>query len=255
MFVASWRILLNLHPPQSVLWQAYIQKEKKQAEGEGAVTRKGIQVGERKGGRQAEKQRERAGVGNPPLHLLVIYSFMFSRRLERWLVFWCRHSSAYRPLCNPEEDKWWEHRRRQYKRKGVAPFWLNNFSRLPFLICQDRLLVFGFFFLSKRLKEAKHQPNQSLILFVHRIEALLSSIVDFSCHVKGLFSPSEYKHWKSLCMSSSPMTQCEPLWLALGVPSSAEVLKPCGLRSSCLCWLTTTAIIWHSASANAWFIL
>lgn len=58
-------------------------KKKKQAEGEGAVTRKGIQVGERKGGRQAEKQRERAGVGNPPLHLLVIYSFMFSRRLER----------------------------------------------------------------------------------------------------------------------------------------------------------------------------
>lgn len=33
----------------------------------------------RKGGRQ--KQRDRAGVGNPPLHLLVIYSFMLSRRL------------------------------------------------------------------------------------------------------------------------------------------------------------------------------
>lgn len=78
-----WRISLHLHPPQSVLWQAHALK--KQAGREGAVTRKEIQVGVREGerGRQAEKQRERAGVGNPPLHLLVIYSFMFSRRLAR----------------------------------------------------------------------------------------------------------------------------------------------------------------------------
>lgn len=39
------------------------------------------QVGKRKGGRQAEKQRAGAGFRNPPLHLLVVYSFMFSHRL------------------------------------------------------------------------------------------------------------------------------------------------------------------------------
>lgn len=79
-----WRISLHLYPPQSVLWQAHALK-KKQVGKEGAVTRKEIQAEERErgGGRQAEQQRERAGVGNPPLHLLVIYSFMFSRRLVR----------------------------------------------------------------------------------------------------------------------------------------------------------------------------
>jgi len=125
---------------------------------------------EGEGGRQAEKQRERAGVENPPLHLLVIYSFMFSRRLARWLVFWRRRSSAHRPcaiLRKTRGGQTQESRKRQHKRKGGALFWLTNFSPLSFLICQDGLLLFfHFFFLEVRDRGKKNtgpvKPSFSL---------------------------------------------------------------------------------------------
>lgn len=68
------RVSLNLHLPQPVLWRVDILKNRLgEREREYRLERE----------REAEKQRERAGVGNPPLHLLVIYSFMFPRRLAR----------------------------------------------------------------------------------------------------------------------------------------------------------------------------
>lgn len=145
VFVASWRISLSLHPPQWVLWQVYILKQ--QAGREGAVTRKRTQVGERRGGRQRNRGRE---------------------QVSEILPFICL---SFTPLCSPDvwRGDWFSdagipllirptailsrasggNRKRQYKRKGVAPFWLSNFSPLLFLISQDRLsdfCFFGFFF-------------------------------------------------------------------------------------------------------------
>lgn len=74
--------------------------------GGGVLERK--QVGKRKGGRQAWKERATAGVGNPPLHLLVIYSFMFSSpgELIGFLTLAFLYFQAPR---NPKESKWWEY--------------------------------------------------------------------------------------------------------------------------------------------------
>lgn len=75
-------------------------------------------------GTEVKKQRERAGVGNPPLHLLVIYSFMLSRRLPRWLVFCYRRSSAYGPTAIPKKTRGGQTEetriRQQKKGKGGA---------------------------------------------------------------------------------------------------------------------------------------
>ena len=69
---------------------------------------------------------------------------------------------------------------------------MSHFSPIVFLVCQDGFLLFDFVFVfsEKGIEkgEEKKQPNQSLILFVHRIEPLLSSVVlFFSDLVKGLF--------------------------------------------------------------------
>lgn len=131
VFVASWRISLSLRPSQWSLWQVYILKQ--QACREGAVTRKRTQVGERRGGRQRNRGRE---------------------QVSEILPFICL---SFTPLCSPDvwRGDWFSdagipmlirptailrkasggNRKRQYKRKGVAPFWLSNFSPLLFLIC------------------------------------------------------------------------------------------------------------------------
>lgn len=112
---------------------------------------------EREGGRQAEKQRERAGVGNPPLHLLVIYSFMFSCRLARWLVFWRWRSSAPRPTAIPRKTRSGhteESRKRQHKEKVEPHFDWQIFHPFPFLTCQDALLLP--FFLKVRDRKKKN---------------------------------------------------------------------------------------------------
>lgn len=68
----------------SVSTVASLYTKKNRLRGRGLLLEREYRLArEREAGRQAEKQRERAGVGNPPLHLLVIYSFMFSRRLAR----------------------------------------------------------------------------------------------------------------------------------------------------------------------------
>lgn len=86
MVVASWRLSLHLNPSQSLRWKAHALKKQAGSE-RGLLLERKYRLEREKGGReverQAEKQRERAGVGNPPLHLLVIYSFMLSRRLVR----------------------------------------------------------------------------------------------------------------------------------------------------------------------------
>lgn len=82
------------------------RRRRKVAAWGGLLERK--QVGKRKGGRQAWKERATAGVGNPPLHLLVIYSFMFSSPGELigflTLAFLC-----FQAPRNPKESKWWEY--------------------------------------------------------------------------------------------------------------------------------------------------
>lgn len=142
------------------------------------VTKKEIQVGkrERVGGRQ--KRSEGAGVRNPPLHLLVIYSFMLARRLAQGLIFWRRRYSSYKPSAVPgcKQDRGEQKKTTTTTKKGKDEAFLIDWFFTPCFSSLSRwpLVISS---LSKA-KEEKHQPNQSLILFV--LKNWISPLIDCS---------------------------------------------------------------------------
>lgn len=159
------RFSIPLHPSQSVQWLAHALRE--------LLLERKYRLERKRGRRQAKKQRKRAGVGNPPLHLLVIYSFMFSRHLVKWLVFWCWCSSAHRPSANPRKTGGGqtEEKREKSKRhciKGkVEPHldWL-IFHLFLFVFVKTGLLFFHFFLeVTFRRKKNTNPINASLSLY------------------------------------------------------------------------------------------
>lgn len=211
-----WRFSVPEHPPQLVLWQAHVLK--KQAESEGAVTRKEIQVGGREGGgRQRNRGREQV------LEILpfICLSFTPLCSFVVWRSDW--FSDAGVPLLIGLLQIWGKQKvgrqrkteRKQKKRHCIKGKEEPNLDWLIFTPCflylsRQVLVNFFHFFLEVTFRGKKNKPYQCLIVFVHRIDSLFLSVADFACRVlEGLFSPSLCKHWNpldSLYMSWSPLT-------------------------------------------------